>query len=76
MSKPLKVGKFEKGLVYYMLRLYGEEKMGCVECGETTEGSSTTKRYVWVVTKPMEVKYGEKDELDVYCPGCWEKEVD
>lgn len=67
--------KFEKGQVSYMLRLVDTEVMGCTECGDTTIGSNTAIKYVWVVTKQVP-NLGGKDELDVYCPGCWEKEVD
>jgi len=61
------------GQKYYMLRLMDEEVLGCTNCGETTKGSNTDVRYVWAVVRLLpDLKM--KDELDIYCPGCWEKE--
>jgi len=71
----IKEKKYASGLQYWMMRVYDGEKMGCTECGETMEGSNTTNKYVWVVLKERP-EAEKKDELDVYCPGCWEKEVD
>jgi len=57
----------------WMLRLYDKEVMGCTSCGELTGGDTTRIVYVWVVLKQTP-EVGRKDEMDVWCEKCWEKE--
>ena len=64
-----------KDTKYWILRLWAAEQLGCTNCGEITHGSNEVVVYVWVALK-QEPKVEEKDEMDVYCPICWEKEVE
>ncbi len=56
-----------------MLRLYDKEELACTNCGELTSGDNIVVRYVWVVDK-VSPKVKEKDEVDVWCVNCWERE--
>lgn len=64
-----------KDTKYWMLRLYDSEVLACKDCGELTHGANAVVMYVWVALKP-DPKVEEKDEVDVYCAKCWEKEVE